>query len=275
MFNYARKDKTNQKPVGGTIPTPIEMQVNMPSGMQPIPPPITEVQPTTKCIYPSAPTKPSTPVVKPEPILPVPPVEPKPVAPAPPVEPEPVAPAPPVKPKPIVPIEPMQPCMQCPVCGNMGAHPNMPCHICGNVGKHSNMPCQMWNDMNQQMPVTDMAKCYNDMEIVYLKKMYPPVCQKIQTYIENELNQYDHELSPIYEMYPATETINHMANCVYNNMKGDLPNVIKTYECNRDTRAPMGGSFYTLVYALLLNELYRKRMSRHFSPTYSHFYDYY
>lgn len=247
MFNYARKDKTNQKPVIGTIPAPIETEVSMPAGMQPIPPPITGNQPTTKCIYPAAPIYPS-----------------------PPVEEAPTQPNIPQQPTP-----PMQPSIQCPVCGNMGAQPNIPCKICGNLGIKPSMSCKMWNDIDKQMPVTDMAKCYNDMEIAYLKKLYPPVCQKIQTYIENELNQYDHDLSPIYEMYPATETINHMANCIYNNMKGDLPNVIKAYEYNRNTRSPMGGSFYTLVYALLLNELYRKRMRRYLSPAYSHFYDYY
>ena len=265
MFNYARNDKTNQKSVGSTTPTPIEMEVSMPSGMQPIPPPIMEIPPSTKGIYPAAPIKPSTPLVKPE----------MPTQPATPPKPKPSIPTPmqPTMPMPMP--TPMQPSMQCPVCGNMGAQANMPCQMCGNVGMKPNMQCPMWGDMKQQMPMTDMAKCQNDMEIIYLNKMYPPVCQKIQKYIENELNQYDHDLSPIYEMYPAVETINHMANCVYNNMKGDLPNVIKAYECNRDTRAPIGGSFYTLVYALLLNELYRKRMYRHFSPTYSHFYDYY
>lgn len=80
--------------------------------------------------------------------------------------------------------------------------------------------------------------------------------------MDQELNQYDHDLSPIYEMYPSKETIDHMANCIYTRMKGDLPNVIKQYECNRDTYMPIGGSFYTLVYALLLNELYRKRIGR-------------
>lgn len=326
MFNYTRNDQVNKKPMSKPAPTPtktkpptpIEMEVNMPAGMQPTPPPMTEVQPAGTCIYPTMPIKPSTPVIKPD--MPTPPVAPpmKPSMPMPPVTPPiaPNVPTPPVMP-PMEPTTPIPPSMQCPVCGNMGSYPNSPCQICGNVGMQpampypmwentgmqpampcpmwgntgmqpampcqmwkdtgmqSTMPYPMWEDMNEQMPMDDIAKCHNDMEIAYIKKMYPPVCQKIQKYIDSELNQYDHDLSPIYEMYPATGTIDHMANCIYNNMKGDLPNVIKEYECNRDMRAPIGGSFYTLVYALLLNELYRKRMRRHLTPTYSYpFYNY-
>ena len=327
MFIYSRNDQTSKKPVSKSTPapkppTPIEMEVNMPAGMQPVPPPMQEVQPSGICIYPTMPIKPSTPVIKPTtPTPPVaPPVEPSvPMQPAPP----PVQPSMPVPPVPLtmqpsIPVPPtMQPSMQCQVCGNMGMNPNCPCQMCGNIGMQPAMPCSMWentgmqpampcpmwqdkgmqpampypmwenkemqpampyqmlDDMNEQMPMTDMGQCHNDMEIAYIKKMYPPVCQKIQKYIDSELNQYDHDLSPIYEMYPAAETIAHMANCVYTNMKGDLPNVIRDFECNKDMRSPIGGSFYTLVYALLLNELYRKRMRRHFYPTYSSpFYNY-
>ncbi len=200
MFNYTRNDQTIKKPMDKST---IETKVSMPQGMQPIPAPPMDSQPTTTCIYPSAPIKPP-PVMKPS---------------------APIKPPPVMKPsKPELP----QPTMQ--------------------------YPCSE--------PMSDMAKCHNDMEIAYLKKMYPPVCQKIQRYINGELNQYDHDLSPIYEMYPAAETLDYMANCIYNRMKGDLPNVIKEYEGNQNTRTPIGGSFYTLIYALLLNELYRRRMSR-------------
>ena len=310
MFNYTRNDQINKKPVSKSTPTsaktksltPIEMEVSMPAGMQPTPPPMTESQPSGICIYPTMPIKPSTPVIKPSvPTQPAPPQPSVPSQPAPPMQPSvPSQPVPPMQPS--VPVQPAPP-MQCSVCGNMGMYPNHPCQICGNIGMQPTMPCPMWGntgmqptmpcpmwgdtgmqpvmpyqmseDTSEQMPMSDMAQCHNDMEIAYLKKMYPPVCQKIQKYIDSELSQYDHDLSPIYEMYPATGTIDHMANCIYNNMKGDLPNVIKEYECNRNTRAPIGGSFYTLVYALLLNELYRKRMRRHFYPTYSSsFYNY-
>lgn len=111
-------------------------------------------------------------------------------------------------------------------------------------------------------PSCDMYKAHDDMEVAYIKKMYPPLCQKIQKYVECEINQYDHDLSPIYEMYPSTETIDHMANCIYTDMKADMSNLIKEFEGNPRSPAPMGGSFYTLVYALLLNELYRKRMRK-------------
>ena len=111
-------------------------------------------------------------------------------------------------------------------------------------------------------PSCDMSKNHDDMEVAYIKKMYPPLCKKIQRYVEAELHQYDHDLSPIYEMYPSTETINHMANCIYTDMKASMGNLIREFEGNPSTRSPMGGSFYTLVYALLLNELYRKRMRR-------------
>ncbi len=143
----------------------------------------------------------------------------------------------------------------------------MPCHQCTQCMHYNNcmqvpsMPCSpSYNKVPD--PYCDMSKNNDDMEVAYLKKMYSPVCQKIQKYVEAELNQYDHDLSPIYEMYPSTETIDHMANSIYTDMKAAMPSLIKGFECNTNTRSPIGGSFYTLIYALLLNELYRKRMRR-------------
>lgn len=120
----------------------------------------------------------------------------------------------------------------------------------------------MYCDMPAQNPSCDASKNQDSMEDAYIKKMYPPICKKIQKYVDAELNQYDHDLSPIYEMYPSTETIDYMANCIYTDMKADFNNLIIEFEGNPNTRSPIGGSFYTLIYALLLNELYRKRMRR-------------
>ena len=150
------------------------------------------------------------------------------------------------------PTMPQPPCMQsmCPNCMYYNIcmqQPMMPY-------PHTNMP--------SPDPSCDMSKTQDDMEVAYIKKMYPPLCQKIQRYVEREINQYDHELSPIYEMYPASETIDYMANCIYTNMKADMDNLIKEFEGNASKRSPAGGSFYTLIYVLLLNELYRKRMRR-------------
>ena len=159
-----------------------------------------------------------------------------------------------------------QPTITC-MYSNMGMQPPMP-YMCPNVPI-----CQ---NISVQGPQSDVSKVHDDMEIAYLKKMYPPVCQKIQHYVENELNKYDHELSPIYEMYPAQESIDHMANCIYSDMKDDMYDMIKEYEGTSKTRQPIGGSFYTLLYALLLNELYRRRSRRRLYPTtYSPFYNYY
>ncbi|NLI88903.1 MAG: hypothetical protein GX366_00620 [Epulopiscium sp.] len=116
-------------------------------------------------------------------------------------------------------------------------------------------PCKSsWMPQKQnysQNPSCDMYKHQDEMEISYIKTMYPPLCKNIQTYINRELNKYDHKLSPIYEMYPARETIDYIANCVYSDIKANSPNLIKKFEED---------SLYTLIYTLLLNEMYRKRM---------------
>jgi len=157
----------------------------------------------------------------------------------------------PPMPMPPMSMPPMSmPCMQC-MHYNMCMQP-MPVPVI--PPSHTTMP--------SPDPSCDMSKAHDDMEVAYIKKMYPPLCQKIQKYVACELNQYDHDLSPIYEMYPSSETINHMANCIYTDMKADMGNLIKEFEGNSCTRSQIGGSFYTLVYALLLNELYRKRMRR-------------
>lgn len=240
MFNYVRNDQATKKsvqnpstePINMQPMTPIEMQVNMPIEQQPVP--STMEMPTMMEMQPT-----------------------------------------------ITCMYPNMPCMG----GNMGMQsmPSMPCMHC-NMGMQPvpstpSMGCNMGmqpvpstpsmgGNITYSNPSCDMSKAHDDMEVAYLKKMYPPLCQKIQKYIESELNQYDHDLSPIYEMYPASETIDHMANCIYTDMKADLGSMINEYEGGTNTRAPIGGSFYTLVYALLLNELYRKRMRRRLYPTY-------
>ena len=228
MFNYIRSDQLTKKPVT-TKPitpaapmTPIEMEVNMPIEMQQIPQPGTN----ETCIYPDMNIPP---LAAPQP-LPVPTM--------------PTTPSP-------------SPCSNCPHCTHYTmCKPPMP------MPKPPTMPNIPLPTPPKPDPSCDMSKNQDDMEVAYMKKMYPPLCQKIQKYVEAELNQYDHDLSPIYEMYPSTETINHMANCIYTDMKASMGNLIKQFEGHPNTRSPIGGSFYTLVYALLLNELYRKRMRR-------------
>lgn len=184
MFNYINSNKPAKKE---TSKTPIEMKVNMPIEMQPVP----QTDPDTTCIYPNMNIQANPPTQGPMPYM----------------------------------------------YGNM-----CPYYMMG-----------MHNQMLAQDPSCDMSKTQDDMEVAYIKKMYPPVCQKIQHYVDKEIRQYDHDLSPIYEMYPARETIDYMANCIYTNMKADMSNLIRQFQ---------GDSFYTLIYVLLLNELYRKRMRR-------------
>lgn len=208
------------------------------------------------------------------PVVPL-PISSPPPAPAPPVPPvmpiEELESQPPIMPTEAVPTELVmqpspQPTITC-MYSNMGMQPPMP-YMCPNVPI-----CQ---NISVQGPQADLNKTQDDMEVAYLKKMYPPVCQKVQYYVENELNKYDHELSPIYEMYPAKESIDHMANCIYSDMKDDMYDMITEYEGTYKTRQPIGGSFYTLLYALLLNELYRRRSRRRLYPTpYSPFYNFY
>lgn len=238
MFNYIRSEQLIKKPITKKPISPIEKKVNMPIDMQPIPQPITDIT----CIYPNMNMQPNMP--------------------------------PQQLPQSLPQSLPQPPAMPC-IPYNMGQQQSMPC-MYGNGMCPQPMPCMYCNMAMQLMPSPaippthiniphqdpscDMSKTQDDMEVTYIKKMYPPLCQKIQNHIENELCQYDHDLSPIYEMYPASETIHYMANCIYTDMKANYSNLIKEFEGRLDTRSPMGGSFYTLVYVLLLNELYRKRM---------------
>ena len=226
MFNYTRSNKPIKKPVNKKPMTPIEMEVNMPIQMQPVP----QTDPAVTCIYPHMS---STPNMTPQPIPPMP------------------------QPAPMPPMS--QPAPMPPVSQPTPMPLPMPCINCGMP--HPYMTCMHGNMYNPQ-PSCDMSKYQDDMEVTYIKKMYPPLCKKVQKYIDCELNQYDHDLSPIYEMYPSSQTIDHIANCIYTDMKADMCNLIKEFEGNPNTRLPIGGSFYTLVYVMLLNELYRKRMRR-------------
>lgn len=202
--------------------SPIEKEVNMPIEMQKIPQP----DPDTTCIYPDMnipPTMPSPPSTPMQP------------------------PSMPMLPQPM----PL-PCAQCPHCIHYD-------NCMGQTPPPLPLPTPALPAPDASC---DKSKNQDDMEVAYIKKMYPPLCQKIQKYIESELQQYDHDLSPIYEMYPSKDTINHMANCIYTDMKATMGGLIKEFEGNSSSRSPIGGSFYTLIYALLLNELYRKRMRK-------------
>lgn len=161
----------------------------------------------------------------------------------------------------IPPNIPLQPLPVPPMPTHCMPAPCMNCHCMHQNMCIPPMPMPM-PTLPPSDPSCDTSKHHDEMEVAYLNKMYPPLCQKIQKYVEAELNQYDHDLSPIYEMYPSPDTITHMVNSIYTDMKASMGSLINEFEGNQCARSPMSGAFYTLTYVLLLNELYRKRMRR-------------
>lgn len=104
---------------------------------------------------------------------------------------------------------------------------------------------------------------YDELESCFLMKNYPPFCQKIHYYIQKYLDSQDYNTSPIYDVYPSSATIDSMADTIYMEIKDDSPDTLKEFETNGNYRYAHRSNLYMLIYPLLLNELYKRRMRKY------------
>lgn len=115
-----------------------------------------------------------------------------------------------------------------------------------------------------------LQKQYDDLENNFLKKNYPPLCQKIQYYVDKYLDEEDYANSPIYDMYPSATTIDNMADRIYMALKDDSAFMQADTYSHRGSRYPNRTENHTLIYPVLLSELYRRRMRKYLSTIYEY-----
>lgn len=108
-----------------------------------------------------------------------------------------------------------------------------------------------------------LQKQYDELEDNFLKKHYPPLCQKIQFYVDKYLDSQDYNTSPIYDMYPSSATLDHMVDTIYLEAQDDSPHMMKEFEMVKNVRYVQRNTLYAIIYPLLLNELYRRRMRKY------------
>jgi len=134
-----------------------------------------------------------------------------------------------------------QPGMQCPST-HQGACPNMHQGI-----QQPMMQCNMsgMDDLDER-------------DMVYMKKMYPELCQRIQGYVEGECDRMDYSGSPMYEDYPDQESVEQMVDRVYERIKSEMPEVLSEGDMDRQG-VPRNRLVRSLAGALLLTELFGRR----------------
>jgi len=120
--------------------------------------------------------------------------------------------------------------------------------------------------LNAQMALQSQ---YDQLECEFLKKNYPPMCQKLQYYIDKYLDSQDYTESPLYAMYPSDATLEHITDMIYLEIKDDCPDTIKEFEAFAATRYTHRNVLYMVIHLLFLNELYRRRMRQYLYTLYA------
>ena len=105
---------------------------------------------------------------------------------------------------------------------------------------------------------------YDNLESAFVKRNYPPLCQKVQHYVENYLDAQDYNASPIYHTSHCEASIDNMADIIYMQIKDDFPELFRAHESDSKARyTERSNDFYMLIYPLLLHELYKRRMKKY------------
>lgn len=105
---------------------------------------------------------------------------------------------------------------------------------------------------------------YDIIETAFVKRNYPPLCQKIQRYVEMYLDGQDYNASPIYHTSPSEAFIDNMVDTIYMQIKDDFPELFKSHQNESKSRySERNNEIYILIYPLLLHELYKRRMKKY------------
>ncbi|MGN0437356.1 MAG: hypothetical protein ACI4F4_02450 [Lachnospiraceae bacterium] len=106
--------------------------------------------------------------------------------------------------------------------------------------------------------IKEEQRCQDDFE--YFKKMYPAKLRLVASIIEEYLDQFEYEGSPIYVEYPDQVTIYRMTNRIcdlywnYNDKKNR-----KETQNEEDEAPDMKNRFKEMLYIMVCQEIYIRR----------------
>lgn len=111
---------------------------------------------------------------------------------------------------------------------------------------------------------------YDMLETAFMQKNLPPICQKIQFYVEKYLNNHEYPNSYIYDIYPSTASLYQMADTIYMELCDDNLDTYTQSDRYPQNHYAKRDLLYTMIFPLLLNELYKKRMRKYLSTLYDY-----
>lgn len=133
-----------------------------------------------------------------------------------------------------------------------------------------------------QMPTEDMDGL-DEMDMKYMKRMYPEICKEIQRYVDEECDKLEYESSCMYDEYPERERIEMIIDKIYDKVKDKKVEMKEMEVEETDLPRQFYGGYNNnqilrgLVGALLLNEMfgrrrriYRRRRRRPFYSPYGY-----
>lgn len=118
-----------------------------------------------------------------------------------------------------------------------------------------------------------------EMDIEYMKKMYPELARQIQAYIDEECDKMEYDGSYMYDEYPDGEVINMIVDKVLEKLQEDSQMSVEEIETEsiekdidaQNYRYGFGGrGLRDLIAVMLLNEMFgrRRRYYRRRRPYY-------
>lgn len=149
-------------------------------------------------------------------------------------------------------------------------------NIAGGYNGYSN---KYGINLPMQTPREDMDGM-DEMDMNYMKKMYPETCRKIQYYIDEECDKMEYDGSYMYDEYPDKEAIDMITDKIYEKVEKDEVIYTKDLEANEEkdeveTQRYRNRYLRDIVKIMLLNEIFGRRRRRYRRRYRRPYYDYY
>ncbi|MFP4697367.1 MAG: hypothetical protein ACLFMO_01530 [Eubacteriales bacterium] len=130
----------------------------------------------------------------------------------------------------------------------------------------------------------------DEMDLDYMKKMYPDLAKQIQYYIDEECDKMEYDGSYMYDEYPDREAVNMISEKIYERVMEDPAvriNEVSDEKKDEEVESQQFGyrrfGLRDLIQVMLLNEIFgrrrryyrRRRRPRYRYPYSSDYYSYY
>ncbi|TCK87894.1 hypothetical protein EDC19_2738 [Natranaerovirga hydrolytica] len=121
-----------------------------------------------------------------------------------------------------------------------------------------------------QMPITEDMDSSDEMDIEYMKRMYPELARQLQYYVDEECDKMEYDGSYMYDEYPDKESLYMMVEKIYERIMSDpsvrINEVFSDSEKDKNEKNVESQQFgfgarglRDLIQVMLLNEIFRRR----------------